>query len=506
MRSMMKNKRHTSHESDSPVYFNRSVFSRGIILVFTLVLLGFSPVLSSGKPTEHNIVKPKKGVDEVQEFDLSAVRLLDSPFKHAMDMDQKYMLELNPDRLLAPYFKSAGLKPKAKQYKGWESTPLSGHILGHYLSATSMMYAATGDKRFKQRVDYIVGQLDTCQQAGRDGYIGGIPDGRKLWREVENDTIKTEPFSLNGVWSPWYNLHKVYAGLRDAYVYTGNKEAKDVLIRYSDWAVDFSNHLTDAQFKHMLRCEYGGMNEVMADVYALTGQKKYLDLSRRFNDQVIFNPLAEGVDLLAGQHVNTQLPKIIGAAREYELDDSQKMKDVASYFWNEVTDKRIYINGEMGDGEHFGKLGDLHNRLGKASGETCNVYNMLKLTNHLMQWKPEARYAAYYERALYNDILASQDPETGMMTYFISLAPGFFKTFSDPYDSFWCCVGTGLENHAKYGADIYLHSDSDLYVNLFIPSVLNWEKKGLTLKQETHFPDSQKSKLKLSLDHPQKLV
>lgn len=437
-------------------------------------------------------------------FKLSDVRLLSGPFKHAMDMDEKYLLALDKDRLLAPYLKAAGLQPKAPQYKGWESSQLSGAILGHYLSAASMMYAATGDTILKDRVDYIVGELQKCQAALGTGYIGGIPDGPAFWKKVEGGEIVTQNFSLDSVWSPWYNLHKTFAGLRDAYRYTGNEQAKEVMEKYGDWAVDFSSHLTDSQFTHMLRCEYGGMNEVMADLYEMTGEKRFLDLAKRFNDEVLFAPLAQGVDSLAGNHVNMQIPKVIGAAKEYEVDGDRTMHNIAEYFWQEVTQRRTYINGEMGDYEYFGKLGDLP--VNRETGETCNVYNMLKLTRHLMEWDPKDDYAEYYERALYNDILASQDPETGMVTYFISLEPGFFKTFSTPYNSFWCCVGTGMENHSKYGKFIYMHGENSLYVNLFIPSVLQWNAKGLTVRQETSFPESQVSTLHLKLKHSQSLT
>ncbi len=477
----------------------RRLTVRSVFLMVTFTLAIGSSSSAFAKPDK------EEASTEVQVFPLSDVRLLNGPFRHAMEMDANYLLELSPDRLLAPYFKTAGLKPKAPQYKGWESTQLSGAILGHYLSAASMMYASTGIEKLKENVDYIVAELAKCQAAVGTGYIGGIPDGIALWHKVENGEIVAQSFSLDSVWSPWYNLHKAFAGLRDAYRYTGNKQAEEVMEKFGDWVVDFSRHLSDAQFTKMLHCEYGGMNEVMADLYQMTGKEKYLDVAKRFNDQKLFTPLADDVDSLAGNHVNMQIPKIIGAAKEYELDGSTRMKDVADYFWKEVTTKRIYINGEMGDYEYFGKLGELPHRINKASGETCNVYNMLKLTRHLMEWDPRAEYADYYERALYNDILASQDPKTGMMTYFISLQPGFFKTFSTPFNSFWCCVGTGMENHSKYGKFIYMHNDHSLYVNLYIPSVLQWKEKGMTVTQDTHFPNSEKSILHLKLDHSERL-
>ncbi len=482
--------------------------ARGLIRIapaaFTFLILAsvFIPLSAPGAE-----VNEESGVAvKIKTFDLSSVRLLDGPFKHAMEMDENYMLSLSPDRLLAPYYEAAGLKPKAPQYKGWESTQLSGAILGHYLSAASMMYASTGNAKLKANVDYIIAGLDTCQMALGTGYIGGIPNGPELWKKVESGEIVVHSFNLDSVWSPWYNLHKAFAGLRDAYRYTGNEEAAKVMERFGDWVVNFSSHLDDAQFTKMLTCEYGGMNEVMADLYQMTGKRKFLEVAKRFNDHKLFTPLAEGVDSLDGNHVNMQLPKIIGAAKEYELDNNDTLRNVADYFWKEVTQRRIYVNGEMGDYEYFGKLGDLPNRLNREAGETCNVYNMLKLTRHLMEWDPKAEYAGYYERALYNDILASQDPSTGMMTYFISMEPGFFKTFSTPFNSFWCCVGTGMENHSKYGKFIYMHGENDMYVNLFIPSVLHWKEKGLTVRQETRFPDSEKSSLRLKLEKSRELT
>jgi len=481
----------------------------GLLIIMEILFLFNAPVsqAKSNISGKKKIKKVEQSVIKVRPFNLSDVRLLDGPFKQRMKMDEKYMLELNPNRLLAPFLKSAGLKPKGRQYGGWESTELSGAFGGQYLSGLSLMYAATGNKKLKKRVDYMVSQLKKCQDAAGTGYIGGIPKGQELWHKVENGVINVQPFALDSVWSPWYNLHMAYKGLRDAYWYTGNKQAKQVLIKYGDWAVNFSHHLNDQQFKHMIRCEYSGMNEMMADIYAMTGKKKYLDLARRFNDAKLFDPLADHVDSLAGWHVNTNLPKLIGAAREYEVDGQQRMANIVKYFFNEVTSKRIFINGEMGDGEHFQKLGTLPQHLSKAAGETGNVYNMLILARHLMQWNPNnTAYIKYYERGLYNDILASQDPKTGMMTYFISMKPGFFKTFSTPYNSFWCCDGIGVQDHAKYGKVIYMHNDHDLYVNLFIASKLDWKKKGMTVTQHTKFPYSQESTLDLNMKHSQKLA
>ena len=479
------------------------ISSRSIRWKFlSLLLLGWIVFLGCNRGKAVTEEKGQDGPIQAQLFKLQDVKLLDSPFKANMMRDAAYLKKLDADRLLAPYRIAAGLEPKAKRYGGWESEGLDGHTLGHYLSATSMMYAATGDEWFKDRVKYIVDELALCQAQRDDGYVGGVPKGPAIFNEIKNGKIEAKPFNLNGGWVPWYNLHKTFAGLRDAYRYAGNDKAKEVLIKLSDWAVDLSSHLTDQQFQEMLKAEQGGMKEVMADVYGITGDEKYMDLSKRFNHKVVFNPLAQGVDSLEGLHANTQIPKIIGAARDFELTGSKRMFNVAEFFWKQVTQKRSYVIGGNSSEEHFGKLGHLSDRIGRATAESCNTYNMLKLTRHLMQWNPDSRYTDYYERALYNHILASQDQKKGMFAYFMSLEPGTFKTYSTPENSFWCCVGTGMENHAKYGRDIYMHSDSRLYVNLFIPSELQWGDKGVRVKQETNFPASDKTSLTISGEQP----
>lgn len=438
-------------------------------------------------------------------FPLSDVRLLDGPFKHAEQMDKQYLLQLSPDRLLAGFMEVAGLPHTAKKYGGWASSGVAGFTLGHYLSACSEMYAATGDQKLKQRVTYIVDVLQKCQDTNGHGYVAGIPDGKKIFGEIARGDINTQN-GLNGGWVPWYTIHKDMAGLRDAYLYCDNPKAKQVLAKMADWVGTVVASLNHKQMQHMFTVEYGGMQEVLADVYAITGDNKYLKLAERFSDDSVFDPLANQHDDLAGLHANTQLAKMIGPARLYELTGNQRMKTIAQYFWTEVATKRSYVTGDNSDSEHFGKLGDLHDRLSRSTTETCNEYNILKLTQHLMTWDPKAEYADFYERGLYNDILASQDPKTGMMTYYMSLDPGTFKTFSSPFDSFWCCVGTGIENHAKYGTFIYYHGQNSLYLNLFIPSVLQWQAKGITVHQDTQFPVKPSTKLTLNMKEPQKLT
>ncbi|MDQ2799969.1 MAG: glycoside hydrolase family 127 protein, partial [Armatimonadota bacterium] len=370
----------------------------------------------------------------------------------------------------------------------------------HYLSALSLAYQATGEAQIKTRINYIVGELAQCQEKNGNGYVSAIPGGKAMFADV----AAGKGDGVHRGWVPWYTMHKLFAGLRDAYVDTGNAQAKDVLVKLSDWAVATTANLSDDQWQIMLDQEHGGMNEVLADVYALTGDPKYLALSRKFYQKAVLDPLTQREDKLAGLHGNTQVPKLIGLARLYELTGDPKDRTAASFFWDRVVQTRTYAIGGNTDGEHFDAPGALSHHLSPVTAETCNTYNMLKLTRHLFQWTPTAQYADFYERALYNHILASQDPKRGMMTYYVSLKPGHFKTYSSPTDSFWCCVGTGMENHVKYGDSIYFHDADSLYVNLFIPSVLSWRAKGLTVRQETRFPESDTTHLTLSCAQPVK--
>jgi DUF1680 family protein len=436
-------------------------------------------------------------------FPLADVRLLDSPFLDAQQRDEAYLLKLEPDRLLHNFRVNAGLQPKAPVYGGWESVQpwvdirCHGHTLGHYLSAASLMFASTGHDEMKQRVRYIVAELKECQDAGKTGLVCAFPDNTA---QIDNMVA-----GRRSVGVPWYTLHKIFAGLRDSYLFCDNAQAREVLVRLADWAADVTKNMTDDQFQRMLGTKHGGMNEVLADVYLFTKDEKHLALAERFCHKAILAPLAEGRDNLNGLHSNTQIPKIVGFERLYQLTGKPEYHAAAGFFWKTVTSTRSFATGGNGDGEHFFPVNQFASHLSSAKTmETCCSHNMLRLTRMLFAGEPEAVYADYYERTLCNAILGSQDPATGMMTYFQSTRPGYIKLFCTPFDSFWCCTGTGIENHAKYGDSIYFSGRPDgpladsLFVNLFIASTLNWRKKGITLKQTTSFPESGKTSFEIA--------
>lgn len=442
---------------------------------------------------------------QVSYFPLQDVKLLNSPFLQAQQTDLHYILSMNPDRLLAPFLREAGLTPKAPSYTNWENTGLDGHIGGHYLSALSMMYAATGDTAVYNRLNYMLNELHRAQQAVGTGFIGGTPGSLQLWKDIKAGNIRAGGFDLNGKWVPLYNIHKTYAGLRDAYLYAGSDLARQMLVDFTDWMIDITSDLSDEQIQDMLRSEHGGLNETFADVAEITGDKKYLELARRFSHKFILDPLIKEEDKLTGMHANTQIPKVIGYKRIAELSQDDKnwnhaaeWDHAARFFWNTVVNHRSVCIGGNSVREHFHPSDNFTSMLNDVQGpETCNTYNMLRLTKMLYQDSPETNFADYYERALYNHILASQEPEKGGFVYFTPMRPGHYRVYSQPETSMWCCVGSGLENHTKYGEFIYAHQKDTLYVNLFIPSQLTWKEKGVTLTQETHFPDDGKVTLRI---------
>ncbi len=438
-------------------------------------------------------------------FSLADVRLGAGPFLDAQKLDAKYLLELEADRMLANFRTNAGLKPRAPVYGGWESVEpwiwirCHGHTLGHYLTAASCMYQSTGDERFAQRVDYIVGELAECQSK-TGGWLTAFPDGIAPL----TDSLAGKEFA--GV--PWYTTHKVLAGLRDAHVHRGSKPALAVALGFAEWIDRTCKDVPEDRFQKMLDREHGGMNEVLADLYVLTRDNRYAQLAQKFSHQALLRPLAAGEDQLDGLHANTQIPKVIGFSRIAEtMGGAGGGYDAAAKtFWKAVTAERSFATGGHGDGEHFFPKNEFPKHL--ASGktmETCCTHNMMRLTRSLYARDPQVAYFDYFERALFNGILASQDPETGMNTYFQSTRPGYVRLYHTPFDSFWCCTGSGIENHARYGESIYAHDDEALYVNLFMASKLEWRERGITVTQTTRFPDDDVVTLRFDCDEPQKL-
>ncbi|HEY4424333.1 MAG TPA: beta-L-arabinofuranosidase domain-containing protein [Pyrinomonadaceae bacterium] len=440
--------------------------------------------------------------DVARPLPLSSVRITGGPLKHAQELDAAYLLKLEPDRMMAYYRKRAGLQPKAEGYPGWDGDGknLTGHIAGHYLSGVSLMFAATGDPRFKERADYLVKEMKEVQDKNADGYLGAVAGLREKFAEVAKGNIKSSFFDLNGLWSPWYTLHKTFAGLRDAYRFTGNRTALELETRFAEWAETILTRLTPEQTQQMLNTEFGGMNEVLADLYADTGDKRWLDLSHRFDHNAFLDPLKRREDKLAGQHGNTQVPKMLGVLMQYIYTGEQSEGTAAEFFWDAVVNDHTYATGGHGKDEYFGPPDQLAERVDGRTNETCNVYNMLKMTRRLFAIHPDIKYAEFEERALFNHILASMDPEDGRTCYMVPIGRGVRHDYQDMFRDFTCCVGSGMESHALHGDGIYYESDDRFWINLYVPSTANWHSATVTMS--TTFPEGDAARLKLTLPRP----
>ncbi|PKD19691.1 glycosyl hydrolase [Salegentibacter salinarum] len=441
---------------------------------------------------------------EIELFHLEDVQLSESMFKEAMHIDLNYILELNPDKLLAPFLAEAGLEPRAQSYTNWENTGLDGHTAGHYLTALAQMYASAESEEAHQALEYALSELKRVQEANGNGYLGGVPGGEKTWKEIAKGNIDAGNFSLNDKWVPLYNIHKTYAGLRDAYLIAGNELALEMLVDFTDWMMDTTAQLSDEQMQEILISEHGGLNEVFADLARITGETKYLDLAKRFSHKKLLNPLAKNIDVLNGMHANTQIPKVIGFQTIAALDDNNDFHNSATYFWENVVNHRTVAIGGNSVREHFHSKNDFSEMISSVQGpETCNTYNMLRLSEKLFVAEPNEKYIDYYETALYNHILSSQHPEKGGFVYFTPMRPGHYRVYSQPETSFWCCVGSGMENHGKYNQFIYAHSSNALFVNLFISSVLNWKEKNLKIVQKTDFPNAESANFSIETEKAQ---
>jgi len=434
----------------------------------------------------------------------SRVRVLGGPLKRAQDLTAKYLLDLEPDRMLAYYRIRAGLPQKAEPYGGWDGggRNLTGHIAGHYLSAVSLMYLATADARFKQRADYVVRELEIVQDRHGDGYLSALEGGREAFAALSKGDIRSAAFDLNGLWSPWYTLHKTFAGLRDAYRHTGNRTALALETKFAAWAEGVLAPLDDVQIAKMLNTEHGGMNEVLADLYIDTSDRRWLKLSYRFEHHELTDALKRHQDNLNGKHGNCQIPKLVGSATRYaHLGDAGDLM-AAAFFWDRVTQHHSYATGGHGLAEYFGPPDQLGARVDGRACESCNTYNMLKLTRRLFSFRPDAFYADFQERAIFNHALGSIDPESGRTSYMVPVGRGVQQEYQDMLRSFTCCVGTGMENHGLYGDGLYYESADNIWVNLFVPSTAQFTLGSVRLSMETTFPEGDSATIRLTLPTP----
>lgn len=443
---------------------------------------------------------------QAQPFALDAVRLKPSIFLNAVEANKAYLHSLSPDRLLHNFRQGAGLKPKADVYGGWESRGIAGHSLGHYLTACALMYAQTGDAECAQRAKYIVDELAQCQAAHGDGYVGGttverdgrVIDGKIVYEEVKRGEIRSSGFDLNGGWVPLYTWHKVHAGLLDVHQYLGHAKALTVAVGMSSYLADVLEPLTESQLQQVLASEHGGLNEVYADMFARTGNRRWLALAERIYHRKVLDPIVAGRDELEGLHANTQIPKVLGLARLFELTGNSRFASGPQFFWQTVTRDHSYVIGGNSEREHFGKPRQLAHRLTDQTCEACNTYNMLKLTRHLYSWQqPDASYFDYYERAHLNHIMSQQDPATGLFTYMTPMMSGVERRYSTPTESFWCCVGSGMESHSKHGDSVYWHNDDTLFVNLYYASELHWRERDTKVEMLTDYPLSESVRLRI---------
>lgn len=431
------------------------------------------------------------------EFSLADVTLPDGPFKHARDLNIETLLKYNVDRLLAGYRKEAGLQPRDSIYKNWDG--LDGHIGGHYLSALAMNYAATKNAACKRRMTYMIAELKACQYANGsnnadwgNGYVGAVPNSKKIWSTLQ----KGDFTAFRAAWVPWYNVHKMYAGLRDAWLYAANEDAKRIFLRYCDWAINITDGLSDEQMQSMLDIEHGGMNEIFADAYQITKNEKYLTAAKRFSHNMLLDAMASEKDNLDNKHANTQVPKAIGFARIGEVSNDKRFEKAGNFFWETVITNRTLAFGGNSRREFFPSVAACSDFINDVEGpESCNSYNMLKLAKDLFRSDPSVKYVDYYERTLYNHILSTQHPVNGGYAYFTPVRPRHYRVYSSPDKAMWCCVGSGMENHSKYNEFIYTHRFNLLFVNLFISSELNWRGKKIKIKQVTNFPYEEQTRL-----------
>jgi len=483
----------------------KRLFLAGFLLVAAILLSSFTT--SASGP-----VKPAVG-PRARPLPLRDVRLTGGPLKTALDRNAEYLLSLSPDRMMAFLRQAAGLEPKAEGYGGWDgpARQLTGHIAGHYLSGVSLMYAATGDPRFKERADYLVAELAAVQDKHGDGYIGAQTDrdktpGKTLYAQLAAGDIRSSGFDLNGMWSPWYVQHKIFAGLRDAYRFAGRRAALEVEARFAAWAEGVLSKLDDAQTQKMLGTEFGGMNEILVDLYADTGDERWLRLADRFEHRAFVEPLARGEDILRGKHGNTQVPKMLGVLSRYVATGRPADGAAATFFWERVALHHSFATGGHGRNEYFGEPDKLDDMIEGRTAETCNVYNMIKMSRALFALDPQVRYADFHERALFNHILGSMDPADGATCYMVPVGQGVAREYQDMQDDFTCCVGSGMESHALHGDGLYYESGDTLWVSLYAPSTASWKAAGVRLTMTTSFPEGEEAVLAFEVKKPRRFT
>ena len=458
-----------------------------------LAALAAVPVLP--RSVRHELARREPAI-VARPFDLHQVRLLPGPFRDDLEINRRYLMGLDPDRLLHSFRITAGLPSSAEPYYGWEApnNELRGHFVGHYLSGCALMAAQTGDDAVKARGDLIVAELAKCQQA--DGYLSAFPS------ELI-DRLKVR----RGVWAPFYTYHKIFAGMLDSYTLGGNAQALDVAKKMGGWTRDWVQPVDDTLMQSILRTEFGGIGESLNNLAAITGDMSWIEVSKRFDHERVLAPLAEGRDELTHVHANTTIPKIIAAARRYEITGDQRSHDIADYFWREVTGKRCFVTGGTSSGESWkNPVGELARELSPDPKESCPTSHMLKLPRHIFGWSADVKAADYYDRALFNGMLGTQHPADGEKIYYTPMASGYWRMFGTPDHGFWCCHGTGVESHSKFGDSIYFHDDTGIWVNQFIASEVNWTDKGVRLVQETSIPVKDTTRLTVHVTKPTQMA
>jgi uncharacterized protein len=481
------------YKQESIYYEKYSIMNTRLFFKSSVILLLFI----SCNTSQEFVSKAKQLVPQkAYSFNIGDVKLLDGPFKESQDAEAKYLLSLDKDRLLSPFLTESGLKPKVPAYPGWETRSLPGVALSFYLSGASRLYKLTGNEIYLKNLKYLLSGLSDCQTKN-DGYLLGSRNGKEIFKKLETEGYYEE-FSNwgEGHGEPYYVLEKLFSGLIDAYRICNNQDALRIATNLADWLERHMSHISDSELQMIMDEEYGGMNWVLSDLYVITGNKKYLDMSKRWEDDHVTIPLKKGIDVLTGIHANTQFPKMSGLAARYPYTaDSSDLKG-ATFFWDRVVRHRTYVTGGNSESEYFWPLDSLSNTLTPFTEENCNVYNMLKLTSLLYKIEPKAEYADFMERALFNHILSAQNPADGRVCYHLPLMPGAERYYRSLYEEFSCCVCSGLDSYTRHSEYIYAHTESDLYLNLFIASELTWKEKGISIRQETEFPFKDMTSLK----------